>query len=73
MKCVIYKHGETEPGYATVALENAGATLVIKKAQVCQTCAEEPLNQSVTTELYARAQRAAQSAVQVDGRDYVAA
>jgi len=37
MKCPICKHGETEPGYATVILERQKTTLVFKRvpANVC--------------------------------------
>ncbi len=75
MKCVICKHGETQPGTTIVAFERDGMTLVFKRvpAQICQNCGEAYLDEVTTARLLATAQDAARAGVQVDVRDYVAA
>lgn len=75
MKCVICKLGETRPGKATVTLERAGTTLVIKNvpANICANCGEEYVNAETTQLLLRTAEEAVRSGVQVSVRDYVAA
>ena len=75
MKCVICKLGETRPGRATVTLERAGTTLVIKNvpADICANCGEEYVNAETTELLLRTAEEAVRSGVQVSVRDYVAA
>lgn len=75
MKCVICKHGETQPGTTTVTLEREGMTLVFKNvpAQVCENCGEAYLDEATTARLLATAKDAAHAGVQVDVREYVAA
>ncbi len=53
MKCVICKQGETQPGTATVTLQRASLTLVVKSvpARVCQNCGEEYVDEETTTQL----------------------
>jgi len=75
MQCVICKQGTTEPGDATVTLERAGMTLVVKgvPAQVCSNCGEDYLDEATTAHLLEIVEAAAQAGVQVDVREYVAA
>jgi YgiT-type zinc finger domain-containing protein len=75
MKCVICKHGETEPGTATVTLNRNQLTLVVKgvPAQVCDNCGEEYVEENVTAQLLLVAEEAAKTGVQVDVREYIAA
>ena len=75
MKCVICRHGETQPGKATVTLERDGRTLVIKgvPAKVCVNCGEEYVSEETTVRLLKSADEAVKAGVQVDIRDYVAA
>lgn len=75
MACVICKHGETRPGTATVTLERAGTTLVIKgvPAQVCANCGEEYEDENTTARLLNTAEEAARTGVQVDVRQYAVA
>ncbi len=75
MKCVVCKNGETISGTATVTLERDGLTLVVKgvPAKICENCGEEYLNDVETGNLLETAEKAAQSGVQVDVREYVAA
>ena len=74
MTCVICKHGETQPGTATVTLERGGLTLVVKgvPARVCTICGEEYVDEAVAEQLLRVAEEAAQAGVQVDIREYAA-
>ena len=75
MKCSICRHGETEPGRATVTLERGATTLVFKDvpAEVCGNCGEAFHSDEVTRALLAQAEEAARSGVEVDVRRYAAA
>jgi YgiT-type zinc finger domain-containing protein len=75
MKCPICKHGETENGFASVALERNKTTLVFKHvpADICNHCGEKSINQSVSVELFSKAKQAEDAGVQVDVREYLAA
>ena len=75
MRCVICKHGDTRPGTATVTLTREQLTLVVKDvpAQVCENCGEEYIDADITARLIQTAEEAAQSSVQVDVREYMAA
>ncbi len=75
MTCLICKKAETEPGTATVTLEQGGMTLVVKHvlARVCPNCGEEYVDEAATTELLQMADKALQAGVQVDVREYAAA
>lgn len=75
MKCVICKHGETQPGKATVTFEREVSTIVIKHvpAMVCSNCGEEYVSEDITTRLLKTAEDAIRAGVQVDIREYVAA
>ncbi len=75
MKCVICKHGETQPGVVTVTLERGGATLVFKNVptRVCANCCEACVDEAHTAPLLESAEAAARAGVQVEVREYVAA
>lgn len=75
MKCVVCKRGETHPGTATVTLERGATVLVFGKvpARVCEVYGEEYVDEETTARLLSAAEEAAQSGVQVDIREYVAA
>ncbi|MFQ5961399.1 MAG: type II toxin-antitoxin system MqsA family antitoxin [Candidatus Methylomirabilales bacterium] len=75
MKCVICKHGETQPGKTTVTLEREEMTLVFKSvpAGVCTNCGEAYVDEKISSQLLKTAEEAARSGVQVDVREYVAA
>lgn len=53
MKCVVCKHGQTQPGHTTVILERDGGALVIRKvpAEVCENCGEAYVSAEVTRNL----------------------
>ena len=59
----------------TVTLERGALTLVVKgvPADACELCGEEYVAEDTTTRLLQVAEQAAQSGVQVEGREYVAA
>ncbi len=75
MKCVICKHGETQPGFATVTLERGPTTLVFKNvpALVCDNCGEEYIADKDTRALLSHGEEAIREGVQVDVRQYLAA
>ena len=73
MKCVICKHGETEPGRVVVTLVREGSTFVVKDvpAQVCSNCGEEYVDSSVASRLLKTAEEEAKEGVHVNIREYV--
>jgi YgiT-type zinc finger domain-containing protein len=75
MNCVICKHGILIEGHTALTLERDGAVLVFKNApaQVCDTCGEAYLDEAVSRNLLAAAEKAAAAGVEVDVRHYVAA
>ena len=75
MKCVICRHGQTEPGRTTVTLTRGNTTVVFRDvpALICDNCGEEYVDEGTTARLLAIAEEAARSGVQVDVRDYIAA
>lgn len=75
MKCVICKHGETQPGTATVTLARGTTTLVVKAvpANVCGNCGEEYVDEPTTARLVKTMEETARAGVEVDVREYVAA
>jgi len=75
MKCIICKHGETQPGTTTVTLERDNLTLVAKgvPAEVCSNCGEEYADEEITSRLLGVAEAEARAGVQFEVRDYVAA
>lgn len=75
MQCVICKKGETKAGSATVTLDKNRATLVFKgvPARLCTNCAEEYVDENITTRLLKSATEAARSGIQVEIRQYTGA
>jgi YgiT-type zinc finger domain-containing protein len=75
MKCMICKHGETQPGFTTVTFSDDNLTLVIKgvPAQVCDNCGEAYVDEAIAAELLRQAEESAKTGVQVDVRHYIAA
>jgi YgiT-type zinc finger domain-containing protein len=74
MKCVICKHGETQPGKTTVTLERGGATLVVKgvPARICDNCGEAYVDEEITRQLLGTTEEALKAGVQVDVRKFAA-
>jgi YgiT-type zinc finger domain-containing protein len=71
MKCVICKHGETQPGHTLVTLERDGTLLVFRKvpAQVCANCGEAYVSEEITEQLLEAAEEAVRNRVQLDVRE----
>ena len=75
MRCVVCKFGETRSGTATVTLGREQLAMVVKgvPAQVCDNCGEEYLDADAADRLLQAADEAAQSGIQVDMRQFIAA
>ena len=75
MECILCKHGETRPGFATVTLTRDAMTLIVKDvpASVCDNCGEEYVESDITARLLQTAENAARDGVQVEVRTYTAA
>jgi len=67
MKCLVCKHGETEPGTTTITLERGTVTLVMKgvPAQVCDDCGEAYVDEQTTKGLLETAEAHARAGVRV--------
>lgn len=72
MKCVICKTGETRPGTASVVLERAGTTLLIRDVpgEICDTCGEAYHDAEITKLLLEQAEQAYLNGVDVEVRRY---
>ncbi|MBN2471998.1 MAG: type II toxin-antitoxin system MqsA family antitoxin [Anaerolineae bacterium] len=68
MKCLICKHGETEPGLVTVTLTRGEAVVIVKQvpAEVCDNCGEYYLSEAITDELLQRAEAAVARGTEVE-------
>ena len=75
MKCVICKHGETNPAEVTVTLERDRSMLIFRRvpARVCENCGEQYVDADTTANLLSEAERAAKAGVEIEVRAYVAA
>jgi len=58
MKCVICKTGEVKSGETTVVMRRHETSIIIKNvpADICQTCGEYYLSESVTEQVLKRAE-----------------
>lgn len=74
MKCMICKHGESQPGRSTMTFERSSATLLFKDvpAEVCATCGETYHSDDVTRDLLRQAEQAVSAGAQVLVRKYTA-
>jgi YgiT-type zinc finger domain-containing protein len=75
MKCIVCKHGETEPGRVTISVDRQGAVVVIRDvpSDVCTTCGEEYLSAAVMKTLEVAVEQAQSAGVDVAVRHYQAA
>ncbi|MFT3771523.1 MAG: type II toxin-antitoxin system MqsA family antitoxin [Minicystis sp.] len=75
MRCIVCKHGETEPGRVTISVERQGVVVVIRDvpADVCTTCGEEYLSAPVMKELETAVDQAQSAGLDVAVRHYKAA
>lgn len=60
MRCIVCKHGETEPGITSLSVDRGGRVIVIRnlQADVCTTCGEAYLSAAITKALEAEVERA---------------
>lgn len=74
MKCVICKHGSTQPGTVTVTLERGNTVVVIRDvpAEVCTECEEYYLDSKTTREVMALADTAVERHAEVEILRFVA-
>jgi len=74
MKCVICKHGQTNPGLVTVTLEREESIVIIKKvpAEVCDNCGEYYLSDDITEQVLQRAEKAIDNGAEVEIIRYAA-
>lgn len=74
MKCVICKHGQTQPGLTTVTLERDEHIVIFKgvPAEVCHSCGEYYLSNEVTKQLLQAAEASMQRGVEVEVIRYAA-
>ena len=72
MKCVVCRQAETRRGFATITLQRAGATFVLKDvpAQVCSNCGEEYIDAKVTADVLRSTEKLARVGAQVDIRRF---
>jgi len=75
MTCVICKHGDTRPGTTRIAVERGSTVLVVRgvPAQVCDNCDEAYLSADAVDRMQQMLAVAAESGVQVEIREYIAA
>lgn len=75
MKCVVCKHGQTEPGHVTISIERAGSVVVIRSvpAAICMNCGEEYLTADVVRALEIVVEQAQGAGLEVAVRHFQAA
>lgn len=68
MNCVICRHGQTKEGTATVTLQRATTTLIIKQvpADICDTCGEYYLSSEVSALILEKAEAAVRNGAEVE-------
>ena len=74
MKCAICRNGKTEEGFATVALERDGTTLVFKQvpAEICDNCGEEYISSDTNRALLWKAREELRWGVALEMLDFAA-
>jgi YgiT-type zinc finger domain-containing protein len=75
MRCIVCKHGETEPGQITLSVDREGTVVVVRDvpADVCATCGEEYLSAEVMKALETAVEQARGAGLDVAVRNYKAA
>ncbi len=75
MKCVICKHGETQPARVTVTLERGRTAVVFRTvpAEVCENCGEQYVEDRTARALLEQAEAASAAGVEVEVRSFRAA
>ena len=74
MRCVVCKHGQTEPGTTTITLDRGGLILVVRDvpAQVCPNCGEAYVDEETAIALLKTAEEMAAAGTQLGVRSYAA-
>lgn len=74
MKCAICKHGQTQPGLVAVTLQRDDCTVILKgvPGEVCDSCGEYYLSESVTEQVLQRAEMAFNNGAEVEILRYAA-
>ncbi len=72
MRCIVCKHGETQPGVTTLSVDRGGRLVVIRgvPAEVCSTCGEEYLAAEVMKALDAEMEQAERAGIEVTVRRF---
>lgn len=72
MKCVICKHGKTQPGTASITLERGSTVIIIRDVpgEVCDTCGEVYHSEEVTSILLKQAEEAYHAGIDIEVRHY---
>jgi YgiT-type zinc finger domain-containing protein len=68
MKCVLCRHGETEPGKVTVTLQRGETAVIIKDvpARICENCGEYYLEEGITEQVLSMAEEAVKKNTEVE-------
>jgi YgiT-type zinc finger domain-containing protein len=68
MKCVLCRHGETEPGEVMVSLQRGETVVIIKgvPAHVCENCGEYYLEDKIAEQVLLMAEEAVRKNVEVN-------
>ena len=68
MNCVLCKHGQTRPGWATVTLRRGETTVILKgvPAEICENCGEYYLSDDMTGRVLERAEAAVKRGAEVE-------
>jgi len=74
MKCVICKHGQTQPGIVTITLQRDESIVILKAvpAEICENCGEYYLSELVTGRILQRAEAAVERGAEVEILRYAA-
>ena len=74
MRCVSCKHGDTQPGSTTVAVERAGVTILLRHvpAEICQTCGADYISAAAMQHVEAAMDTAIRQGTVVEVREYAA-
>ena len=75
MNCIICKNGKTIQGKTTATLTRGGTTIIFHEvpAEICTNCNESYFSEETSEHLLNLAKQAAESGVQIEVRDYLAA
>ncbi len=74
MKCVICRHGETNPGDVHVSLQRGRTIIVVRDvpAEVCENCQEYFLSEEVTEQVLGQAEGAVARGAEIEVVGYAA-